>query len=151
MSKYTVKSSTVFVSVDDETRVFRSVDEVPPEWRRRFERPKGGLKPQTILIADRKGKEEIMRSLQGRPSSVTTRWKAGGPASPASSNNARQQPQQSPKQQSPAAAAAKGLASRFAVKGVLGVPGPLRLSNQLWIEAGFVLALAGLIYSAFLD
>jgi hypothetical protein len=145
MSKYTVKSSTVFVSVDDETRVFRSVDEVPPEWRRRFERPKGGLKPQTILIADRKGKEEIMRSLQGRPSSVTTRWKAGGSASPASS--ARQQQQS----QLPGSVASKGFAARLSVKRVLRGHGPLRASQQLWIEAGFVIALAGLIYSAFLD
>lgn len=72
--RITVKSSTVFVSVDHETRVFRSVDEVPPEWRRRFERPRGGLKPQTILIADRNGREEIRRSLEGRPSAVQTRW-----------------------------------------------------------------------------
>lgn len=72
--RITVKSSTVFVSVDHETRVFRSVDEVPPEWRKRFERPRGGLKPQTILIADRNGREEIRRSLEGRPSAIQTRW-----------------------------------------------------------------------------
>ncbi|BDC50252.1 hypothetical protein F183_A25680 [Bryobacterales bacterium F-183] len=72
--RITVKSSTVFVSVGHETRVFRSVDEVPPEWRKRFERPRGGLKPQTILIADRNGREEIRRSMQGQPSAVQTRW-----------------------------------------------------------------------------
>jgi hypothetical protein len=91
--RITVKSSTVFVSVDHETRVFRSVDEVPPEWRKRFERPRGGLKPQTILIADRNGREEIRRSLEGRPSAVQTRWNsssgsgfpgvAAGPVPPA--------------------------------------------------------------------
>lgn len=80
----TLKSSTVFVSVDRETRVFRSVDEVPPEWRKRFERPRGGLKPQTILIADRKGREEILRALQGQPSSVQTRWRATGTRIPIS-------------------------------------------------------------------
>lgn len=76
--RITVKSSTVFVSVDHETRVFRSVDEVPPEWRKRFERPRGGLKPQTILIADRNGREEIRRSLEGRPSAVQTRLNSAG-------------------------------------------------------------------------
>ena len=76
MSRFTLRSSTVFVAVDEETRVFRSVDEVPPEWRRKFERPKGGLKPQTILIADRKGREELMRAVQGQPSLVRTRWTA---------------------------------------------------------------------------
>ena len=76
MSRFTLKSSTVFVAVNEETRVFRSVDEVPPEWRRKFERAKGGLKPQTILIADRKGREELMRAVQGQPSLVRTRWTA---------------------------------------------------------------------------
>ena len=74
MSRYTLKSSTVFVSVGEETRVFKSVDEVPPEWIRYFERSKGRLRPQTILIADPKGREEILRGLQGLPSSVRPRW-----------------------------------------------------------------------------
>jgi hypothetical protein len=74
MSRYTLKSSTVFVSIGEETRVFRSVDEVPAEWIRHFERSKGRLRPQTILIADPKGREEILRGLQGLPSSVRPRW-----------------------------------------------------------------------------
>jgi hypothetical protein len=74
MSRYTLKSSTVFVSIGEETRVFRSVDEVPAEWVRYFERSKGRLRPQTILIADPKGREEILRGLQGLPSSVRPRW-----------------------------------------------------------------------------
>ena len=74
MSRFTLKSSTVFVSVGEETRVFRSVDDVPAEWIRYFERSKGRLRPQTILIADPKGREEILRGLQGLPSSVRPRW-----------------------------------------------------------------------------
>ena len=74
MSRYTLKSSTVFVSIGEETRVFRSVDEVPSEWISHFERSKGRLRPQTILIADPKGREEILRGLQGLPSSVRPRW-----------------------------------------------------------------------------
>src|SRR5947209_1783511 len=74
MSRYTLKNSTVFVSIGEETRVFRSVDEVPAEWIRYFERSKGRLRPQTILIADPKGREEILRGLQGLPSSVKPRW-----------------------------------------------------------------------------
>ena len=82
MSRYTLKSSTVFVSVGEETRVFRSVDEVPAEWIRYFERSKGRLRPQTILIADPKGREEILRGLQGLPSSVRPRWKPPSIESP---------------------------------------------------------------------
>ena len=74
MSRYTIKTSTVFVSRGDETRVFKSVDEVPAEWVRHFEHSKGRLRPQTILIADPKGREEILRGLQGLPSSVRPRW-----------------------------------------------------------------------------
>jgi hypothetical protein len=121
MSRITVKNSTVFVAVDDETRVFRSVDEVPPEWRRRFENPKGGLKPQTILIADRKGREEIMRSLQGQPSSIQTRWKAP---------------------QALVSAAA-------AVRPQLSAGLPAWKNPQVWAEVGFVMALAGAIWVSF--
>jgi hypothetical protein len=74
MSRYTLKNSTVFVSIGEETRVFHSVDEVPAEWIRYFEKSKGRLRPQTILIADPKGREEILRGLQGLPSSVRPRW-----------------------------------------------------------------------------
>lgn len=84
MSRYTLKNSTVFVSVGDETRVFRSVDEVPAEWIRYFEHSRGRLRPQTILIADPKGREEILRGLQGLPSSVRPRW---NPASIRSGND----------------------------------------------------------------
>lgn len=121
MSRITVKNSTVFVAVDDETRVFRSVDEVPPEWRKRFENPKGGLKPQTILIADRKGREEIMRSLQGQPSSIQTRWKAP---------------------QSMVSVGSIARASR-------GSNPPAWKNPQVWAEIGFVTALAGAIWVSF--
>jgi hypothetical protein len=122
MSRITVKNSTVFVAVDDETRVFRSVDEVPPEWRKRFEHPKGGLKPQTILIADRKGREEIMRSLQGQPSSIQTRWKA------------------------PHSMVSVGAVTR-ATRLVPAIPA--WRNPQVWAEVGFVAALAGAIWVSF--
>ena len=91
MSRYTLKSSTVFVSVGEETRVFKTVDEVPAEWVRYFERSKGRLRPQTILIADPKGREEILKGLQGLPSSVRPRWnpasiRAGAPTANAAAS-----------------------------------------------------------------
>lgn len=88
MSRYTLKSSTVFVSVGEETRVFRSVDEVPAEWVRYFERSKGRLRPQTILIADPNGREEILRGLQGLPSSVRPRWNPSSIRAAATSDGA---------------------------------------------------------------
>ncbi len=136
MSRITVKTSTVFVSVDRETKIFRSVDEVPPEWRRRFESANGGLKPQTILIADRKGREEILRSLQGQPSAVQTRWKASNTATARA-----------------AAADRKRIPLREARLPDSGARIPffsrVRLSKTILLEAGFVGALAGLLYFAF--
>jgi hypothetical protein len=134
MTRITVKTSTVFVSVGHETRVFRSVDEVPPEWRKRFERPKGGLKPQTILIADRKGREEILKSLQGQPSSVKTRWRASSGAPPL--------------------AAAPGTMAPASNEPALPLEDtpvvPDRWSaRQIWIEAGFVILVACAVWIAF--
>jgi hypothetical protein len=134
MTRITVKTSTVFVSVGHETRVFRSVDEVPPEWRKRFERPKGGLKPQTILIADRKGREEILKSLQGQPSSVKTRWRAssGAPVLAAAAPGSRAASSE------PAAASEDMPAA------------PVRwTARQLWMEAGFVALVACALWIAF--
>jgi hypothetical protein len=132
MTRITVKTSTVFVSVGHETRVFRSVDEVPPEWRKRFERPKGGLKPQTILIADRKGREEILKSLQGQPSSVKTRWRAssGAPALAASGKPATSNEPAIPVEDVPM------VPSRWTTR-------------QIWMEAGFIAVIASAIWIAF--
>ena len=74
MARYTLKSSTVFVAVGDETKVFRSVDDVPADLKLHFERSKGRLRPRTLLIADAAGREEILKSVQGLPSSVKPRW-----------------------------------------------------------------------------
>jgi hypothetical protein len=82
MARYTIKSSTVFVALGEETRVFRSVEDVPAEWRRRFEKPRGGIKPQTILIADRRGRDEIMKALQGAPTTLRPRWNRNLPVEP---------------------------------------------------------------------
>lgn len=137
MSRITVKTSTVFVSVDRETKIFRSVDEVPPEWRRRFDSANGGLKPQTILIADRKGREEILRSLQGQPSAVQTRWKASNTATARTGAAADRKRIPLREAKLPESTAPKALFSK------------LHLSRTVLLEAGFVGALAGLLYLAF--
>lgn len=66
MVRHTLRSSVVFVSVGDETRVFRSLDEVPADWKRRFQSSDPGLRPQTILIADREGRKELLAESQAR-------------------------------------------------------------------------------------
>ena len=76
MERLTVKSSTIFISVGDKTRIYRSVEEVPPRLRKKLQESTNGINAATILIADRKGREEIVRALQGFPS--TFRNKVAG-------------------------------------------------------------------------
>ena len=73
MSRLTLKSSTIFISVGNKTEVYRSVDDVPPPLRKKLEQSTNGINSATILIADRKGKEEIVRAIRGLPSSLRSR------------------------------------------------------------------------------
>lgn len=73
MEKLTAKSSTIFIATSDQTRVYRSVGEVPPDLRRRLEKSTSGSNSATILIADKRGREELVRALQGLPSEVQSR------------------------------------------------------------------------------
>lgn len=71
--KLTAKSSTIFIATSDATRVYRSVREVPAELRRRLQETTSGANSATILIADKRGREELVRALQGLPSEVQSR------------------------------------------------------------------------------
>ena len=73
MSRVTLKSSTIFISVGNRTEVYRSVQDVPPTLRKQLEQSTNGIHSATILIADRKGKEEIVRAVRGLPSSLRAR------------------------------------------------------------------------------
>ena len=76
MARVTVKSSTIFISVGDKTQVFRSVEDVPPRLRKKLEQSTNGINSATILIADRRGREEIVRAIRGLPSGVRSRFAA---------------------------------------------------------------------------
>jgi hypothetical protein len=73
MDRLTVKSSTIFISAGDKTTVYRSLDEVPPHLRKKLQESTNGLNAATILIADRKGREEIVKALNGLPSELRNR------------------------------------------------------------------------------
>jgi hypothetical protein len=73
MENGTLKTSTIFVSRGEQTQVFRSLDELPEEMRRELESSTNGFNSATILIADRKGREQIRRSLAGLPTPLRTR------------------------------------------------------------------------------
>ena len=73
MHRVTVKTSTIFIAKGDRTHVYRSVNEVPPRLRKELEQSTNSFNSATILIADRRGREEIVRALNGLPSTLRTR------------------------------------------------------------------------------
>jgi len=73
MNRVTVKTSTIFIAKGGKTRVYRSVEEVPAPLRKELEESTNSFNSATILIADRRGRQEIVRALNGLPSSLRTR------------------------------------------------------------------------------
>jgi len=73
MHRVTVKTSTIFIAKGGRTRVYRSVSEIPQRLRKELEESTNGFNSATILIADRRGRKEILRALQGLPSALRTR------------------------------------------------------------------------------
>ena len=73
MHRVTVKTSTIFIAKRGQTRVYRSVDEIPAKLRKELDESTNSFNSATILIADRRGREEILRALNGLPSGLRTR------------------------------------------------------------------------------
>lgn len=64
MTRLTTRSSTIFIASGDATRVYHSLSDVPPALRRKLESSTRGVHSATILIADRRGREELVKALQ---------------------------------------------------------------------------------------
>ncbi|MGH9584365.1 MAG: hypothetical protein ACRD4O_15685, partial [Bryobacteraceae bacterium] len=73
MTRLTSRTSTIFIATARNTRVYRSMEEVPPPLRRKLRQTTRGLNSATILIADRRGREELVRALQGQASELHSR------------------------------------------------------------------------------
>jgi hypothetical protein len=70
MSGLIARSSTIFIATSKTTHVYRSMTDVPPPLRRKLRSSITGINSATILIADKRGREELVRALQGQPSDV---------------------------------------------------------------------------------
>ncbi|MCP5115184.1 MAG: hypothetical protein GY953_30500, partial [bacterium] len=68
MDRLTQKYSTILISTGDKTLVYQSLDEVPPELREKLIETTHGRESATLLIADKGGREEILRALRDQPS-----------------------------------------------------------------------------------
>jgi hypothetical protein len=73
MHRVTVKTSTIFIAKRGPTQVYRSVGEIPAKLRKELEASTNSFNSATILIADRRGREEIVKALNGMPSTLRSR------------------------------------------------------------------------------
>jgi hypothetical protein len=60
----------------DKTQVFRSPEEIPAALRKQLVASTRGMNSATILIADRGGRAEIRKILDGQPSPLKSRLRA---------------------------------------------------------------------------
>lgn len=79
MTKLTAKSSTIFIASGDTTRVYHSMSDVPRALRRKLEQSTSGTHSATILIADRRGRQELVRALQTQAMARAAALKAATP------------------------------------------------------------------------
>ena len=73
MSTQTIRQSTILIASGDRTSVYSSLDQVPDGLKRKLMHSTSGSNSATILLADRAGREEIVRALRGMPSHVQAR------------------------------------------------------------------------------
>ena len=64
MTRVTFKTSTVFVAEGNSTVVYRSLEDVPEDVRQRIEAHTSDGNGLSLVFADRKGREEILRSFR---------------------------------------------------------------------------------------
>jgi hypothetical protein len=71
MQTSTFKTSTIFVSTGKGTRVFQSAEDMPAELRKRMSENLAGPNTRTLIVADRRGREYLLKVLQRATHSST--------------------------------------------------------------------------------
>lgn len=65
-----MKTSTIVISAGRTDAIYRSVSEIPQKLRKRLLKSTSGINSATILIADRRGKEELSKAIRRLPGSA---------------------------------------------------------------------------------
>lgn len=73
MSKLMQKVSTIVVGAGNTVRTYRSIDEMPPSVQQQMDRALSGENSATLLIADERGRQEILKSLRGQQTDLDSR------------------------------------------------------------------------------
>ncbi len=73
MSTQTIRQSTILIASGERTSVYSSLEQVPAALKEKLLHSTSGANSATILLADRAGREEIVRALRGMPSHVQAR------------------------------------------------------------------------------
>lgn len=69
-----LRTSTILIASGRTAAAYRSIEEVPTGLRRKLLRSTTGLNSGTILIADRRGREELAKAIRKLPPSAQDRW-----------------------------------------------------------------------------
>lgn len=89
MALLTARSSTIFIATRDKMRIYRSVEEIPPRLRRKLQETTHSLNSATILIADKRGREELIRALEAQSAETRKRSEAVCSKTPAERQSQR--------------------------------------------------------------
>lgn len=68
-----VKTSQVRVAAGEEDRIFRSMEELPPELRKQLRQALNGPLTDTIVIADAAGRQRIFEAIRSLPAHLQKR------------------------------------------------------------------------------
>ena len=70
MEIQTFRTSTILIASDGKPRLYKSRSELSPQQRQDLQRTLNSPNAATILIADVRGREEILKLLRGEPSAL---------------------------------------------------------------------------------
>lgn len=73
MDKLMQKVSTIVVGNGNTVRTYRSAEEMPPAVQRQMDQALSGENSATLLIADERGRQEILKSLRGQETDLDSR------------------------------------------------------------------------------
>ena len=80
METSTYKTSMIFVSTGRRTRVFHSMDDVPAPLREKLHANISGPNSRTLIVADRRGREYLVRALKHATRRAAVARRAARPA-----------------------------------------------------------------------